>query len=286
MCILGIDHSHSAHRDNLLKLIPDVPSMRQIDLLVIAGDLFDRLLNLSSQDVYIIHAFFITFLVCIKYDITVRVLEGTPSHDNKQNRWLMEINRESKIGCDVEYFDDLAIEYIDKFDITVLYVPDEYHPDPNVTLKEVRELLANKNLEQADIAVMHGQFDYQVPTNLRNRIVFHDSKSYLDIVKYLIMIGHVHTSSSFEKIVVAGSTDRLKHGEEEDKGILRIELQKSGDFNAEFIVNEGAQTYKTIDVMVRKPTRQSRVLKQSPNQFETIAIFVLGVPATPLYPTC
>lgn len=263
--IIELSDVHLGHRttetehiiDNLVILLPDAPSLGGVDLLIIAGDLFDRLLHLSQADVFAIHKWIYYILnICKKYDIVLRVLEGTPSHDNKQNQLIVEINDRSGINCDVKYFNTLAVEHIARFDISVLYVPDEYHPDASHTLAEVRKLLQERNLAQVDFAIMHGQFDCQVPPNLLNRIPHHDSRAYLDLVKYLIFIGHVHQHFQFERILVAGSTDRLRHGEEEDKGIIKVTVYDNGEFEAEFVVNKGAKVYRTLDVTTQ-PLRKA-----------------------------
>ena len=58
------------------------------------------------------------------YNIILRILEGTPSHDWKQSKLFIHLNDLTKAGTDVKYIDSLSIEYIDKFGINVLY-PDE-----------------------------------------------------------------------------------------------------------------------------------------------------------------
>lgn len=255
--IVELSDVHLGHRttptthiiESFYKLIPGKIDPKQIDLLIIAGDLFDRLLNVPSHDHIEIQKFCYWLLrLCKDNDIVLRVLEGTPSHDNKQNMLLAEINEHSNIGCDLKYHDKLDIDRIDRFGIDVLYVPDEWHPDPSETLKQVRTLLSQKNLSQVDFAVMHGQFDYQVPTNLRNRIVYHDSKSYLELVKYLIFIGHVHQTSQLDRILAAGSLDRLSHGDEGNKGLIQVTVHPNGNFDAKFIVNKNAMVYKTVEL--------------------------------------
>lgn len=274
--IIELSDVHLGHRttetehiiENLLLLLPDVPSMSEVDMIIIAGDLFDRLLNLSAYDVYVIHKWIYGLLsLCKKHDIVLRVLEGTPGHDNGQNLLIPEINEQSGIGCDVVYFNTLDIEFIPKFDIHVLYIPDEYHPEAAQTLAEVRLLMAERNLAKVDFAVMHGQFDYQIPPNLLNRIPHHDSKAYLELVKYIIFIGHIHQHSQYERILVAGSTDRLQHGEEEDKGIIKATVYENGDFEAEFVVNKGAKQYRTLDV-------SSQELSQALDYIKSIVEYV------------
>lgn len=255
--ILLLSDIHLGHRNTstehitiaLTSLIQDDTMFSDLDMVVIAGDLFDRLLQLSSPDVTIIYGWLHYLLrLCKKHDVLLRVLEGTPSHDNKQPKLVIDINREADIGCDVKYMDTLSIEYIDRFGINVLYIPDEWLPDCSATLAEVHKLLAKHDLDKVDFAIMHGQFDYQLPSHLLSRVPHHDSKAYLDIVKYLIFIGHVHQMSSYDRIFAAGSFDRLRHGEEEDKGMMYFTVYDNGMFDAKFIVNKQAQKYITLDI--------------------------------------
>lgn len=254
--ILEIGDVHLGHRrtstwhivNNLNKMLDDKGRMGETDLFIIAGDLFDRLLPLSSPEVSIIHRWIYKLLhTCHKHDITLRVLEGTPSHDNKQPSMIMDVYYSTGLSIDVKYIDTLSIEYIEKFDINVLYVPDEWHPDPKKVLYDVRKELRHVGIDKVDFAVMHGQFDCQLPNHLLNLIPNHDSKAYLEIVKYLIFIGHVHKASSHDRIIAAGSFDRLAHGEEESKGYVYTTVYQDGNYDYTFIENKEAKSYITID---------------------------------------
>ena len=125
---LGHHKTHAKHIiENLNKAFPDNDTTGQLDIIWIAGDLFDRMLNLPSDSVSAITNWVSKFLMmCKRRDILVRVLEGTPSHDWKQAKLLVDINEGSNINADLKYFTELSIEYIDKFGINVLYVPDEW----------------------------------------------------------------------------------------------------------------------------------------------------------------
>src|SRR5690606_2839512 len=65
--------------------------IKEIDLLVIEGDLFDRLLSNNDDNVYPIHAW-ATWLMCAcaEHNTALFVLEGTPSHDWQQNKYFVE----------------------------------------------------------------------------------------------------------------------------------------------------------------------------------------------------
>lgn len=231
---------------NLKIAFPDNAETGELDLIILAGDIFDRLLNLPDDDVYPIRKWVNQFLrICERRNIIVRVLEGTPSHDWKQSKLFEEVNEIACIGADCKYVETLSIEYIEKLDINVLYVPDEWRPDPNQTWLEVQGLLKQNNLTQVDYAVMHGSFPHQIPDKFTH--ANHNPERYLSIVKYIIFIGHIHKYSQHERIFAAGSFDRLNHGEEEPKGHLRYTLHENDSFEMVFVENKTSKIYKTID---------------------------------------
>lgn len=243
-------HKTPAHHiiANLNRAFPDNDTTGQLDIIWIAGDLFDRMLNLPSDSVSAITNWASKFLMmCKRRDILVRVLEGTPSHDWKQAKLLIDINEGSNINADLKYFTELSIEYIDKFGINVLYVPDEWRTKNEQTWDEVQLLLQKHNLDKVDFSIMHGCFNYQVPVNLRDMFETHEEANYLSITRYLVFIGHIHQYSQYDRILSAGSFDRLTHGEEGDKGHIRAVVEPNGIYKAEFIVNEGAMVYKSLD---------------------------------------
>lgn len=219
----------------------------KIDILFFAGDLFDRLLQLDYPALPEMDAWFAKLLAaCEHKGLIFRVLEGTPSHDRGQPQRLQTIYE--IIGCkaDFQYIDVLKIEYIEKFDLNVLYIPDEWKNDNSDTLAEVKDLMNSRGLKQVDIAIMHGQFEYQIPIKGKN-IPVHDANEYEKLVKVIIFIGHVHTHSRSGKIVAQGSLDRLRHGEEEPKGYVWADI-KNNHADVYFIENKLARIYKTIQV--------------------------------------
>ena len=233
--------------NNLIRTVPNNDSMKDIDLIVISGDLFDRAVFLPNGDVWHAHRFIHHLVnVCERYDIILRVLEGTPSHDWKQSAMVTEIVKERGDTCDAKHVSVLSIEHIQRLGLDVLYVPDEWGSGCASTFNEVKELLIEHQLEKVDIAIMHGCFNYQFPVNLVGKPDVHDENSYLGITRYLTVIGHYHTHSKFERIYVPGSFDRLRHNEEEAKGHLLITLRPDETFTVNFIENKNAMVYKTF----------------------------------------
>lgn len=232
--------------NNLDRYCTNEKNLREIDLLVLTGDIFDRLLTNAEDNVVLIQRW-ITHLLykCSKHDVMLRIVEGTPSHDREQSRFFVEQARNANIDIDIHYATTLSIEYIERWDINVLYVPDKWRPHTSDTLAEVKELMASKGLEQVDFAIMHGAFEYQLPSVVTEPT--HCSKTYLGLVKYLILIGHVHLQSQLERILAAGSYDRTTHGEEGPKGFYDVSVKSNGDTKITFRENLGAKRYDTIN---------------------------------------
>lgn len=218
-----------------------------LDIIFIAGDFYDRLLDLPNNDASLADMWIAAFIKkCSKHNVILRVLEGTPSHDRKQPQRFVSIAEMTKTDINIKYVDALSIEYIEELDINVLYIPDEWD-NPENTLRDVKSLLKTKGLVKVDFAIMHGQFEYQLPSHIKG-IPRHSSKEYLDIVRYLIFIGHIHVFSEYERIIAPGSIDRLSHNEEGPKGHIRVSIDKKGIYKARFIENELSTIYKTIDI--------------------------------------
>lgn len=134
-----------------------------LDIIFIAGDLFDRLLDLPSDDSSEILAWAIQFIdYCSRNAIRLRILEGTPSHDWRQSRIFEKLISISNTDINFKYINTLSIEYMDDLGIHILYVPDEWSTTSEDTLSQVDELLKKNDLQQVDIAIMHGMFEYQM----------------------------------------------------------------------------------------------------------------------------
>lgn len=230
---------------NLRVAFPDNAETAELDIIWLAGDVFDDLLYLNDHDVLEIDAWIVSLLlICKKYHILLRVLEGTPSHDWKQSNRFESMNEVTGIGADLKYVKDLSIEYIERFGITVLYVPDEWD-NTETTLSQVHDLLRAKGLDKVDYAIMHGQFEYQLPAHI-TKAPRHSSEAYHNLVKELIFIGHVHIHTRNNRIIAQGSFDRLSHGEEGPKGHVRAKVYENGDRDVVFVENTGAKKFVTV----------------------------------------
>lgn len=243
---LGHPRTNTFHiTANLREAFPDNEETANLDIIFLAGDVFDRLLKLPQDEVEEIQSWISYMLdLCRKHDILLRILEGTPSHDWKQSKQFVNLNNGNGRAAKLKFVETLSIEIIQELGgLSILYVPDEWNHDAHTTWLQVNELLKLNGLEKVDVACMHGSFDYQLPIeSVKN----HNSEWYQSIVRHFITIGHVHIRSQRGIIFAQGSFDRLSHGEEAPKGHYRLTIGKRGNTSA-FIENKGAKIYRTVD---------------------------------------
>lgn len=252
-CVSDIHLGHKRNTtaeiiSNLMLAFRDDASFAFLDILFLAGDVFDGLLSLPNEDVPEIDIWIGQLLnLCKKHNVKLRVLEGTPSHDWCQSQRFITINEIAAINADVKYVKELSIEYIDDLGLNVLYIPDEWESTTEKTFEQVQAALAAKGLTQVDLAIMHGQFEYQLPEHVKAQK--HNSNDYLSIVSRLIFIGHVHVHTRHQRIVAQGSFDRLSHGEEGPKGHVRARLKDNGECDVVFVENTGAKQFITVSCL-------------------------------------
>lgn len=216
---------------------------KDINILFISGDLFDRLLDLNSKEVHYIIEFFNYLLsYCYANNILLRVLEGTPSHDWQQSSILVKLNEIRTYKCDLKYYKVLDIEYIEQYNKYVLYIPDEWTNSHNELEKQIQEKLNKLSITKVDIAILHGQFKYQLAG--KKYTGFHYEEEYfLKLVTGYLHVGHYHVFSKFDRILANGSLERLAHGEEQPKGYVLVE-----DNHYSFIENINSYTYTTLNI--------------------------------------
>lgn len=245
---LGHRQTPTEHIVTNLKTVISTFKGSKLDIIFIAGDLFDRLLDNSMDDVTYAQLWMCWLLrFCETHAIKLRVLEGTRSHDRGQSSQFSTVYSIADTRLDFKYIPYLSIETIEDLGISILYVPDEWHEDTSETYRQVQSLLEEHHLNEVDIAIMHGQFGYQLPLAPAS-VPRHIESDYLSIVKHYIHIGHVHVYSIFDRIIAQGSFDRLAHGEEAPKGLVYAEIRSDGSHSHDFIENTGAMIYKTIQV--------------------------------------
>jgi DNA repair exonuclease SbcCD nuclease subunit len=262
---IHLGHGQTSTVDIISRLklaLPDDSETATLDLIIISGDLFDTVLSYSDPILHLIHEWMVGLLrLCRRHDIQLRVLEGTPSHDRGQPRHFETLNEFLALGADLKYVDTLSVELNTKLGISILYIPDEWEANPDDTWEQAKEVVSSHGLEKVDFAVMHGMFEYQLPAHLT--FTHHKSDRYLELVRGYIFIGHVHNTSTYERILVPGSFDRLCHGEEENKGHWRVKTDLTfTDDEIVFVVNKLACPYVEIDLLGLGVAEATKLIKK------------------------
>lgn len=218
--------------------------IRNVDAIFLAGDVYHRLLTMSSTDA-ILSTEWLTQLAifCRTHNIKLRILEGTPAHDVKQCLLFKTTLKNLKIDIDFKYIGNLYIEHFVEKDIHVLYVPDEYKHKSEDTVKAIKEYYKQIEIAQVDTCIMHGAFRYQIPAESPSNF---SETEMLNLVRYYIHAGHIHTSSIYRRIINQGSFDRLAHGEEESKGGLICSIGKESSYKR--LINTDATMFLTLPV--------------------------------------
>lgn len=243
---LGNPQTPTLHIINNLNRCLDDTRLKEIDMVIITGDIYDRLLHNADDNLHLINRWITLFLYrCAAFKVMVRIVEGTPSHDRGQSRSFVEQAENAKIPVDLHYATTLSIEYIPRLEAYFLYVPDKCRPTPQDTLRDIHGLLKQHNITQVHFAVMHGAFEYQLPAVVPEPT--HDSEVYLALVRYHILIGHVHFNNPRGRILPAGSFDRIAHGEEGPKGYYLVSIHDDGREFIVFAENTHAKRYDTLE---------------------------------------
>ena len=228
-------------------LILDSIDKYKPNCVVIAGDYYDNRLSMASaHSVYSIKAFSNLLKKCEEYNIKLRQIKGTNSHDpENQLKNLAQIANSSI--CDYKLF--LTVDEEELFPgIKVLYIPEEYMDD-----KDSYYSSYFKNQYQGIFG--HGMFE---ETNFSSNNKFKsmrkypifNSKDMEEICEGPIVFGHIHTPQRIRnRIQYTGSLVRSRFGEEESKGIYLTTFDtETKETEFLFIENEITMRYDTIEI--------------------------------------
>lgn len=252
---------------------------KDVDIIISHGDEFDRIINNGTDEFKLIFTWFLNLVkFCHTHKIKLRFVEGTSSHSFKQLEILSVMINLLNFDVDLKYFDALTIEYMEDLDLSILYVPDELNHKAKDTFVEIKALLKEHNLTQVDIAAVHGAFHFQLPMVYLESS--HTEEDFLSVVKHYITVGHIHTPMIYERIIGQGSVDRDKHGEEEAKGAMLLELDRTGMGKDKFtfIENKKAKIFKKLTINQTEYDKVVNYLDKNILKYPKDSYFMLNMP--------
>lgn len=232
----------AAFKDYLRKYGKEI---KKSSIWIIAGDYWDRLLPYACYDIHVGISIGIAIMdFCTRHQISLRILEGTLSHDHHQSR-IFTLLAKAFPTLDFLYVETIYIETL--YDKKILYIPDDLHLHKSDTKEAVKDALEKHGILKVDFIFMHGQFPHQLP-NLPG-IEFDDDKYYTSICNACILVGHLHIPTRKGKIIAAGSFVPLSHGEDKDrKGGVLVDVSKKGELSVSRLYTHQEIYYTTIPV--------------------------------------
>ena len=243
-------------RNGFLKYLK---SMKILDFVIIAGDLFDTKVSLNSNHTKYIFSFIKELMfVCSEKNAKLRIIKGTESHDNQQ---LDAINNIIDNSCDIKIINTVEKEYLFD-DFKVLYLPEEYMKDMNEYygeyFKESYNMIFGHGMVNEVVFVAKTQ---QSEVTMQRAPIF-KTEALMDICNGPIFFGHIHKPQVIKNdMYYVGSYSRWCFGEEHPKGFMTVAYNTDGNYDVEFIENKLARLFDTILV-----DYNSSFYKNDPNQ--------------------
>ena len=218
------------------------PRIPDVDIVFIAGDIFDLSVGLNSNNACVILALFDElFDICNVNNAKLRLLKGTHYHDKNQIKSLLSLAINTNL--DIKYFDSPSLEYIQDLDIYVYYLPDNLPYTLSDLLKKMENDFKLNHIQKVDILVCHGTFDF---ANVPHEFIYPYEVMSKYVSKYMLL-GHIHQAMKYKKAFYSGSFDMLTHGDNTSKGFFIIDTDNK-EKPYEFIRNENQLPYHTFEI--------------------------------------
>lgn len=233
------------------------PELKDAHLITVDGDIYDQLLMVNSK-AYKFATMFIKdlFNLSALTGCQVRLLHGTFSHDRDQIS-IFESLAQPKTRFKI--VNEISVEEIEGFQngldtvnctLRLGYLPDNLsYRNAQDAVDHLKRAMTVCGYGTLDVVVGHGTFLHTVaPGTPHLPAITYTKEMFDDIVRGIIVMGHIHTPSRKYNIYYCGSFERMSHGEEEDKGFYVFTRDQSGKegWRSRFVVNREATPFLTV----------------------------------------
>lgn len=243
---IGSHKDPSEYESELVNIIDYIDSIRdEINVLTIAGDLFDRVFPANHKAIKMVVDFVQSLYVRAQtYKFLIFIIKGTESHDSSQLDILKGLETEGVLYIikDVQFFDIAGL--------TFRFIPEYYS-------KSYEELYNKAFTTKTDVTVYHGGIEGAV-YYLKNDLTSQDINQ-AQIVRIndltettglYTVCGHIHNRTYVRKnIWYTGSyTSHSFSDAGSEKGFDDITINlETGEYECKFIKNKRAKRYTIID---------------------------------------
>lgn len=235
-----------------------IEELDELDFLIDLGDSTDSLLSTRSEDygaALEIHLHLAR--TCVDHNITYLYLMGTPLHEMGQFFIIEKAMREAYPRLKMRIYSDIGIDRLEEYDLNILHIPDEIIKDNELYEARVNELTEGVKV---DLILTHTIYDHQLNFKLPS---LRSSEFILSKTEGYVLNGHVHTHSIKDRLITVGSSDRISHGEEEEKGLGLLSFNYSDLDYYKFIKNDNALTFIAVRDKISIARVKAKLLKMN-----------------------
>lgn len=262
------------------------PQIKKSHLVILAGDIYDRLLTVNSKS-YLYTMQFIDDLFRMSDDTgcQIRLLHGTYSHDRDQldvfhtlasphTRYKIIKEISSEVITD---FQNGASRLDPSIQLRIGYIPDNLpYREVSAVIDNLNKSMTVTNITHLDLLIGHGTFAHTLPDNIPLPPLTFTLDTFKDVVDGIIVMGHIHVHSHKSNVYYCGSFERMSHNEEEYKGFYSFDWSNK-QWRAKFIHNEEATPFVSVNLTemdVAQVTRQyiDFIDKSIPNKIGYVRI--------------
>lgn len=227
-----------------------IERVAHLDLLVIAGDIFDTKILLNSKtSLKAIQWMNELVSICKERNCKIRIIKGTNSHDNNQ----LDAFNGYDDGSDFFHIFRSCTQEETLPDLHCLYCPDEVMSQEEWE-ETYHDLLYGKTY---DCMFFHGSFDIVLPNIINQESEFMANKgisfkySHFRDICHVMVGGHWHdgSSSEGEHMYYTRSYSRWSYGEMNPKGFIYLNYDtEDHSYHMERIENPYADQYLTYNI--------------------------------------
>lgn len=240
---------------NSVFLAEVIKNKKDLDLIVIVGDYFDKEISFDEADGVLALSFLTNLIsICKTNDILLRMVRGTLSHDlNQLNNFKVLQNDTFKIidNIELETLFEIEDEEGETTPVNALYVPEAYPKNSEEYFSELEAIME----EGVDLLFLHGTFDFTAfegekimsEKPIKTAPIFKKER-FEELIQGAAICGHIHAPIKSGNIYYCNSFSRSSFGEDKPKGFLRFEIDTdSWETKVIRIENKLAPVYKTIE---------------------------------------
>lgn len=236
--------------DELHQVTDYIKNNKDLELLVIAGDYFDKKLSVVDSPTYFAIQFFRELMnICDQNKIIVRMIQGTRSHDLNQLQ-IFKPEENEKLHYDFKIIETAQEENINGFN--VLYLPEEYpenHKDYYAPFKdEGKEYNAIFGHGTWDFVALPGQIEKSDIPGVAPVFIYKEWKN--TVKNGFISFGHIHGRNTYgKKIFYSGSFTRWGYGERGPRGFTSFYYDlENKSYDVNYIDNIEAPSFDVLEV--------------------------------------